>query len=79
MDFRLAINMEILSLCQERNLTITQLAEISGVPISTVKNILSGQSHNPGILTLLALCDGLQIELADFITAAQQRTQIPNL
>ena len=79
MDFRLAINMEILSLCQERNLTITQLAEISGVPISTVKNILSGQSHNPGILTLLALCDGLQIELADFITAAQQRTQTPNL
>ncbi len=78
MDFRLAINMEILSLCRERNLTITQLAEFSGVPISTVKNILSGQSHNPGILTLLALCDGLQIELADFITAAKQRTQTPN-
>ncbi len=38
----------------------------SGVPPSTIKNILYGKSKNPGIVTIKMLCDGLGISLTEF-------------
>ena len=56
----------ILSLCEEKRLTINKLAMESGVAPSTIKNILYGKSQNPGIVTLKMLCDGLGITLTEF-------------
>lgn len=67
MDFRLALSLELLELCRQRSLTLGQLSAKADVPVSTLKNIINGQSRNPGILTLRALCGGLEISLADFI------------
>lgn len=61
-----AVRNRILQLCGERNLSINKLADISGLPHSSVKNILYGKSKNPKLLTVKMICDGLEITLAEF-------------
>jgi len=56
----------ILALCYEREITPNGLSYLAGVPQSTVKSILGGESKNPGIVTLKKLCDGFEITLAEF-------------
>lgn len=60
------VSERIAELCTERNISINELARLSNVPPSTVKNIVNGNSKNPGIVTIKKLCDGLGIELAEF-------------
>lgn len=71
MNFREALSIELLRRCRDRGLSLPALAKAADVPISTLKNIVSGQSANPGILTLAALCQGLEVDLAEFIAAAE--------
>ena len=59
-----AVRNRILELCGERNISINKLANICGLPPSSVKNILYGKSQNPKILTVKMICDGLGITLA---------------
>lgn len=66
MDTYTVVKNRILYLCEEKRITINKLATESGVAPSTIKNILYGKSHNPGIVTLKMLCDGLGITLIDF-------------
>ena len=61
-----AVKKRILQLCDEKNMTINRLATESAVPPSSVKNILYGQSVNPGIVTIKMLCDGFGISLYEF-------------
>lgn len=48
----------ITELCAEHNLSINELSKRSKVPPSTLKNIVNGNSKNPGIVTIKKLCDG---------------------
>lgn len=66
MDTYTAVRNRLLTLCEERSMSIHRLATESAVPPSTVKNILYGKSRNPGIVTLKMLCDGLGISLVEF-------------
>ena len=66
-----AIKNRILFLCGDRNITINKLATISGLPPSSVKNILYGRSTDPKILTIKKICDGLDISLAEFFTSPE--------
>ena len=61
-----AVRNRILQLCGERNISINKLANICGLPPSSVKNILYGKSQNPKVLTIKVICDGLGITLAQF-------------
>ena len=63
----------ILELCKENNISINGLATISAVPPSTLKNIISGVSKNPGVVTIKKLCDGLNITLSDFFDTKEFR------
>ncbi len=65
------IKNRILSLCEERKLTINALAEISALPPSSLKNILYGKSKNPQILTIKLICDGLGITLGEFFSTEE--------
>lgn len=56
----------IYQLIDEKQYTINGLARHAGLPPTTLKNILNGQSKNPGIITLKIICDGLDISLTDF-------------
>lgn len=66
MDTYTAVKNRILFLCDQKHMTINKLATASAVPPSTIKNILYGKSHNPGIVTIKMLCNGLGITISDF-------------
>lgn len=63
----------ISQLCSERNITINRLATMSGIPSSTLKNIFQGKSSNTGIVTIKKICDGLDINLAEFFDTEELR------
>ena len=56
----------IKGLCKERNLNISQLAYCAGMPPSTLKNVMNGNSKNTGIVTIKIICDGLDVSLEEF-------------
>jgi len=66
MDTYTVVKNRILSLCKEYSITINKLATKSGIPASTLKNILYGKSHNPGVVTIKMLCDGFGITITEF-------------
>ena len=61
-----AVVKRILELCRDNDLTPNGLAYISGVPQSTIKSILNGESQNPGVVTIKKLCDGVDIGMIEF-------------
>ena len=71
MDTVTAIRNRILELCGERNITLNKIANIAGLPPSSVKNILYGKSKNPKIITIKSLCDGFGITLGEFFSTPE--------
>lgn len=71
MNTQQAVRNRILQLCEERNITINKLANLSAVPPSSVKNILYKKSQNPKILTIKMLCDGFGITLGEFFSTKE--------
>lgn len=61
-----AVAFRINSLCQERTMTFNALANLSGVPPTTIYSILHEKSQNPGIITIKKICDGLGLTLIEF-------------
>ena len=70
-DCTAAVRNRILVLCGERGITINRLATLCGLPPSSVKNILYGKSHNPKLLTIKMICDGLDITLGEFFSTPE--------
>lgn len=66
-----AIANRILQLCEERNIAVNELANISGISPSTVYSILNEKSQNPGTITIKKLCDGLEITLGEFFSTPE--------
>lgn len=66
-----AIANRIIRLCNERNIAINELANLSGVAPSTVYSLLNEKSQNPGTVTIKKLCDGLEITLREFFNAPE--------
>ena len=60
------VRMRFEELCNEKGINFCKLSGISGVPYTTVKSIMYGQSKNPGIATIKKLCDGLEITITEF-------------
>ena len=71
MNTRLTIAHRLMMICSEKNISINALARISAVPPSTLKNIISGGSQNPGTVTIKKLCDGLGITLGEFFSTKE--------
>jgi len=61
-----AVAKRILALCEERQIAVNTLANISGVAPSTVYSMLNDKSNNPGVVSLKKLCDGLDISIREF-------------
>ena len=47
-------------------MAVNALANLCGVPPSTIYSMLNAKSQNPGIVTVQKLCDGLEISLREF-------------
>jgi len=63
-----AVANRIIELCEEKNLSINAIANISGIPPMTVYSMLNDKSKNPGIVNIKKLCDGFGITLAQFFS-----------
>ncbi len=61
-----AISKKILKICVEKDITPNKLASICCLTQSTVQNIIAGKSRNPKLLTIIRICEGLNIDLKDF-------------
>lgn len=66
MDTPKQVSLRIQQLCAVHGYNINSLARKAGVAPTTLKNIVYGNSRNPGIVTIKLLCDGLGISLYDF-------------
>ncbi|MGN1466666.1 MAG: helix-turn-helix domain-containing protein [Ruminococcus sp.] len=61
-----AVAQRIIELCNERNIAVNALANISGVSPSTVYSMLNQKSQNPGVVSIKKICDGLEITVREF-------------
>ncbi len=66
MNTKNAVANRIIQLCNQKNIAINALANISGISPSTLYSVLNEKSQNPGIVTIKKLCDGLEISLREF-------------
>jgi len=61
-----AVANRIIQLCNQKNIAINALANLSGISPSTLYSVLNEKSQNPGVVTIKKLCDGLDISLREF-------------
>ena len=61
-----ACRFRIISLCEERGITVNKLSIISGLTQSTLNNIVSRRNKSLTVSTLKKICDGLEISVVDF-------------
>ena len=55
-------------LCNERNITLNELANISGVTPSTAYSMVDETRRDISIVTIKKFCDGLEITLGEFFS-----------
>ena len=61
-----ALQLRIMELCDENNLTVNALARVSGITQSTLNNITGGRNNSATVSTIKKLCDGVGIDLPTF-------------
>lgn len=66
MNAKEAVARRIQELCVQRGLAINALANLCGVPASTIYSMLNAKSQNPGIISIQKICDGLEISVREF-------------
>ena len=69
MNTKNAVANRIMELCNQKNIAINALANLSGISPSTLYSVLNEKSQNPGVVTIKKLCDGLGISLREFFDA----------
>lgn len=57
--------------CQKRGLTYYRLAYRSAVPLTTLLRIIDCSTKNPGIFTLIKICNGLGVSMTEFFSAEE--------
>lgn len=58
-------------LCAERNITLNELANISGVTPSTAYSMMDSTRRDVSITTIKKFCDGLEITLGEFFSTSE--------
>ena len=66
MNTKNAVAERIIKLCNQKNIAINALANISGVSPSTIYSMLNEKSQNPGVVSIKKICDGLEISVREF-------------
>ena len=56
----------IQDLCKEKGISFYVLSYRSAVPITTLMHIVNCTTKNPGIFTIIKICNGLDISVKDF-------------
>lgn len=65
----------IQELCKSRSWTYYRLAKASGIPYSTLSTMLH-KTNVPSVPSLMKICDGLGITLAQFFSGEDERVKL---
>lgn len=68
MNVKDAVAERFQDLCNERNIKINELANLSGVTPSTAYSMMDKTRRDISIVTIKKFCDGLEITLGDFFS-----------
>ena len=71
MDIKDVVAERFLKLCKEKNISINELANISGVTASTAYSMLDSSRRDVSIRTIKKFCDGLEITLGEFFSTEE--------
>ena len=71
MSVKDAVAQRFKNICQERNITVNELANRSGVTPSTAYSMLDDQRRDISIVTIKKFCDGLDLSLEEFFSSAE--------
>ena len=66
MNISQAISKRVMLLCYEKDMTVYELSKRSGVPKNTIKDIISGRSKNPRIISIEKLANGFSMSISEF-------------
>lgn len=66
MNISRAISLKLLKIIREKDITVNKLANICCLTQSTVDSLLNGKSKNPKLLTIVRICDGLNLSMTEF-------------
>ena len=66
MKIQSAVSEKLTKIMIERKMSVNKLASISCLTQSTVDSLVNGKSKNPKLLTIVRICDGLNMKLSDF-------------
>ena len=66
MNIGQATRLRIISLCNEKHITVNKLSTVCGITQSTLNNIVSGRNNSTTISTIKKICDGLEITIQEF-------------
>lgn len=69
MSVKDAVAARFRELCAERNVTINELATLSGVTPSTAYSMMDKSRRDVSVITVKKFCDGLEITLGEFFSA----------
>lgn len=61
----------IKKLCEERNIKLNELANLSGVTPSTAYSMMDSVRRDVSIITIKKFCDGLEITLGEFFSTPE--------
>ena len=71
MSVKDAVANRFIEICNERNIKINELANISGVTPSTAYSMLDENRRDISIITIKKFCDGLDITLGEFFSTKE--------
>lgn len=71
MNVKDAVANRFLQLCNERNIRINELANLSGVTPSTAYSMMDERRRDVSIVTIKKFCDGLEITLGEFFSTSE--------
>ena len=58
-------------LCQKQGISYYTLSYRSTVPMTTLMHIIDGSTKNPGLLTIIKICNGFNMTVKDFFDAEE--------
>ena len=61
-----AVRKRIKDLAKSKKMSLHKLSLRAGLSYSTLNSFLNGKSQSPKVVTILHICEGLDIELKDF-------------
>lgn len=71
MEARDRLAKRIKQLCETNHISYYMLSYKSAVPMTTLMNIINCSTKNPGIFTIVKICNGLDITMKEFFDSEE--------